>query len=62
MPVLIEREHLHGNVARAGVLLEMIQHRPAQHVGQENVERNRRGMILVRQRQRLGARHAPPAP
>ena len=40
MPVFIERKHLHGNVAGRGVLLEMIQHRPAEHVGQEHIERD----------------------
>ena len=41
MPVLIERQHLHGNVARPRILLEMIQDRPSEHVGQENIERDR---------------------
>ena len=53
MPVFIQGEHLHRNVPRAGILLQMVQHRPAQHVGQEDIERNGRGMKFVSERRAL---------
>ena len=55
MPVLVERHDLHGNVPGRRILLELAQDRPAEHVGQEDVERNRGRMMLARERQRLGA-------
>jgi len=55
MAVFIESENLHGNVPGGGVLLEMVENRPAQHVGKENVERNGGGMELPRQSKSLGA-------
>src|SRR5579885_3402618 len=38
LPVLVERDDLHRNVPRQRVLLELAQHVPAEHVGQEHVE------------------------
>ena len=55
LAVFIEREDLHGNVARVGILLQVIQDCPAQHVGQEDVERNGRRVKFTRQCQGLGA-------
>ena len=57
MPVFVQRQHLHGNVPGRRILLQMVQHRPAQHVGQEDVERDGRGMEFAGQRQRFRARH-----
>ena len=54
-PVLVERHDLHRDVAQLRILLELIQHRPPEHVRQEDVERYRRRLELSRQRQRLGA-------
>ena len=37
-------DDLHRNVARGRVELELVEHRPAEHVGQEDIERDgRRG-------------------
>ena len=62
VPILIERQHLHGNMTRRGILLQMIEHRPAQHVGQEDIQRDRRRMEFAGQRQRFRAAQSPPAP
>ncbi len=55
LAILVEGDDLHRNVPRLGVLLELAKHRPAQHVGQEDVERDGARPILAGQRQRLGA-------
>ena len=57
LPVLVQRHDLHRDVPRVGVLLQLAEHRPAEHVGQEDVERDGRRLELARQRQRLGAAH-----
>ena len=57
LAVLVERDDLHRDVPRRRVLLELAQHRPAEHVGQEHVERDGRRPVLARQRQRVGAAH-----
>ena len=62
MPVFIERHDLHGNVASRRILLELAQDRPSEHVGQEDVERNGRRMVLARECERIGAAIARPAP
>ena len=53
-PVLLlflDREHLHGNVPRGRVELQVVEHRPPQHVGQEHVEGDRRGTEFPGQRE-----------
>ena len=57
MPVFIQCQHLHRDVPGRGVLFEMVQHRPAQHIGKENVERYRRWMKLSGQSQGLSPAH-----
>ena len=57
MAIFVERQHLHRDMPRRRILLQMIQHRPTQHVGQKYIQRNRCGMVLAGQRQRLGAAH-----
>ena len=57
MLVFIERDDLHGNVARQRILLELAQHAPAQHVGKEDVERNGARLILLGKLKRVGAAH-----
>ena len=57
LAVLVQRDDLHRDVPRRRVLLQLAEHRPAQHVGQEHVERDRRRPVLAGQRQRLGAAH-----
>ena len=53
LALLLDRQHLHGNVTRGGVELEVVQHRPPQHVGEEHVERDGRRTVFAGQRQRL---------
>ena len=55
LAILVQRDDLHGDVARGGVLLELAEHGPAEHVGQEDVERDGGRLVLVGQRQRFGA-------
>ena len=57
LPVFIQGDDLHGDMPRRRILLELTQHRPTQHVGQEDVQRDGSGLILARQRQRIGAAH-----
>ena len=45
----LKRNDLHRNVAGRGIKLEVIEHRPAQHIGQENVEGDRGGQVLPRE-------------
>ena len=52
LALLLDREHLHRDVARRRIELEVVEHRPAEHVGQEDVERDRGRQVLPRQRQR----------
>ena len=46
-----------GMCAGGRVLLELAEHGPAQHVGQEDVERDRGRLVLAGQRERVGAAH-----
>ena len=52
LPLLLDREHLHRDVARRRIELQVVEHRPAEHVGQEDVERDGGRQVLARQRQR----------
>ena len=47
--VVVQRDDLHRDVARRRVLLELAEHRPAEHVGQEHVERDRRRLVILAQ-------------
>jgi hypothetical protein len=44
------------DVARERILLELREHRPTQHVGQEDVERDRRRQVLSREHERFSPR------
>ena len=57
LAIFFERHDLHRDVARLRVLLQLAQHRPAQHVGQEDVERHRHRPVLASETQRLAAAH-----
>ena len=46
LPLLFDREHLHRDVAGRRIELEVVEHRPAEHVGQEDVERDRGRQVL----------------
>ena len=56
LALLLDGDDLHRDVARRRVLLELAQHRPAEHVGQEDVERDRGRHVLARERERLARR------
>ena len=58
LPLFFERNDLHRNMAGRRIELEVVQDRPAQHVRQENVERDRGGTVFARQIQRLFPRNA----
>ena len=53
--VLVGGQDLHRDVPRLGFLLQLVEHGPAEHVGQEDVERHRRRQELAGQGQGLGA-------
>ena len=53
--VLVQGDDLDRDVPRQRVLLELAQHAPAQHVGQEDVERYRRRLVLLGEFERVGA-------
>ena len=55
LAVFVQRDDLDRNVPRQRVVLELAQHGPAEHVGQEDVERDRGGLELLGQIQRLRA-------
>ena len=57
LAVFIKRDDLHGDVTRRRILLQITEHRPTQHVGQENVKRDSGGPELARQGQGIGAAH-----
>ena len=54
LALLFHRDDLHRNVPRRRVELQVVQHRPAQHVGQVDVERDGGGTELPGQRQAGG--------
>ena len=47
LPLLLDRQHLHRDVARRRIELQVVEHGPAQHVGQEHVERDRGRQVLL---------------
>src|ERR1700742_5073983 len=55
MAVFVESHDLNRNVASSGVLLELAQDRPTEHVRQENVERYGAWVMRARQGERIGA-------
>ena len=55
LTILVQSHDLNGNVPRQWILLKMAQDRPAQHVGQEDIQRDRGGIVFARQFQRFGA-------
>ena len=57
VPVFIESQHLDRDVAGGGVLFQMVEHGPTQHVGKKNIQRYCCGMELPGQRQCLRASH-----
>ena len=57
LAVFLQRHDLHRNMARDRIVLELAEHVPAQHVGQEDVERNGGRPILKREFDRIVAAH-----
>ena len=57
LAVLVERDDLHRNMPRCRILLQLAQHGPAQHVRQEDIERDGGRLIFAGKRQRLAAAH-----
>ena len=55
LPILVEGDDLHGDVPRAGILLQLAEHCPPKHVGQKYVERDRQRGIFAGQRQSVSA-------
>ena len=55
LAVFVERDDLDRDVAGEGIVLELAQHRPAQHVRQEHVERDGGGLELLGKFQRFRA-------
>ena len=53
LTIFVQRDDLHGYVARQRVLFELTEHVPAQHVGQEDVERYRGRLVLLGQIERV---------
>ena len=53
LAVFIQGQDLDRNVAHGGVLLQMIEHGPTQHVWQEDIQGNGHGMELTRQCERF---------
>ena len=55
LPLFFHADDLDRNMARGRVFLQVVEHRPAQHVRQENVQADGRGLELARQRERRAA-------
>ena len=47
LALLFDRQHLHRNVAGAGVELEIVEYRPAEHIGQEYIQRDRGRQVFA---------------
>ena len=52
LPLFLDRQHLHRDVPRGRIELQVVEHGPAEHVRQEDIERDRRRQVLPRQQQR----------
>ena len=52
LPLLFQGDDLDRYVTRDGIELELIEHRPAEHVGQEDIERDGGGLVLTGERKR----------
>ena len=57
LAILVERDDLHRNVPGQRILLELAQHGPAEHVGQEHVERHGSRLELLGEFKRIDAAH-----
>ena len=57
LTILFQRDDLHRDVSRLGVLLQLAEHGPPEHVGEEHVEGHGHRSELARQGQRFAAPH-----
>ena len=55
LSVFIQGQDLYRNVAHGGILLQVIEHGPTQHVRQEDIKGNGHGMELACQGEPFGA-------
>ena len=55
LPLLFQSDDLDRNVTRQRIVLELAEHGPAEHVRQENIERDRRWLELLGKIQRFRA-------
>ena len=55
LPVFVQGHDLNGDVADEGVVLQLAEHVPAQHIGQENIERDGSRPIFERELQSIDA-------
>ena len=53
LAIFVQGNDLHRNMTRERILLELIEDGPAEHVGQEYVERHRIRLELLRQIERV---------
>src|SRR5262249_25027736 len=58
LTLLFHGDDLHRYVARAGILFEMTEHVPAQHVGEEDIERDGGWLVFPDERQGRAAKSA----
>ena len=57
LSILVERHNLNRDVARLGIVLQLTEDGPSEHVRQEDIERHGGGPELLGQCQGLGAPH-----
>ena len=62
LAVLVERHDLDRDVPRRGIALQLTQHGPSEHVGQEHVERYRGRPVLAHEIERVARPCRRPAP
>ena len=62
LAILVQRDDLNRDMPGQRIVLELAQHRPAEHVGQEDVERDGGRLELLGKIQRFGAARRRPAP
>src|SRR5262249_62288768 len=55
LTIVVHGQQLHRNMACCGILLEMVENRPAQHIREENVERDGGRLIFASESHAIGA-------
>ena len=54
LPILIQGDNLHRDMPRAWVMLQLAEHRPAEHVREEDIQRDRGRTVFPSQSERVG--------